>query len=100
MWKFRKLTPAIVLVAVVAILAAAVIVAVYGERSYTEQKVTEVSVQARILASTVTAALTFDDRRAAQEYVNALEASRAYEASVTTLNAAKGMAMKALEIGR
>jgi flagellar basal-body rod protein FlgC len=34
------------------------------------------------------------------EMADMLSATRAYEASVTTLNAAKGMAMKALEIGR
>jgi flagellar basal-body rod protein FlgC len=34
------------------------------------------------------------------EMADMLSASRAYEASVTTLQAAKGMAMKALEIGR
>jgi flagellar basal-body rod protein FlgC len=34
------------------------------------------------------------------EMADMLSASRAYEASVTTLNAAKGMALKALEIGR
>ena len=34
------------------------------------------------------------------EMADMLTATRAYEASVTTLNAAKGMALKALEIGR
>jgi flagellar basal-body rod protein FlgC len=34
------------------------------------------------------------------EMADMLSASRAYEASVTTLNAAKSMALKALEIGR
>ncbi|WP_031518078.1 flagellar basal body rod protein FlgC [Desulfofalx alkaliphila] len=34
------------------------------------------------------------------EMVDMITASRAYEANVTALNAAKGMAMKALEIGR
>jgi flagellar basal-body rod protein FlgC len=34
------------------------------------------------------------------EMADMLSATRAYEASVTTLNAAKGMALKALEIGR
>lgn len=36
----------------------------------------------------------------ANEMVNMIAATRAYEASVTALNAAKGMALKALEIGR
>lgn len=34
------------------------------------------------------------------EMVNMISAARAYEANVTALNAAKGMAQKALEIGR
>jgi flagellar basal-body rod protein FlgC len=34
------------------------------------------------------------------EMTDMISASRAYEANVTALNAAKGMAMKALEIGR
>lgn len=37
---------------------------------------------------------------AVTEMVNLIAASRAYEANVTTMNAAKSMAMKALEIGR
>ena len=36
----------------------------------------------------------------ANEMVNMLAATRAYEASVTALNSAKSMAVKALEIGR
>lgn len=36
----------------------------------------------------------------ANEMVNMIAATRAYEASVTAFNSAKGMAMKALEIGR
>jgi len=36
----------------------------------------------------------------ANEMVNMITATRAYEASVTAINSAKSMAMKALEIGR
>ncbi|MFZ5632072.1 MAG: flagellar basal body rod protein FlgC [Bacillota bacterium] len=36
----------------------------------------------------------------ANEMVNMIAATRAYEASVTAFNSAKGMALKALEIGR
>lgn len=35
-----------------------------------------------------------------EEMVNMISASRSYEANVTAVNAAKSMAMKALEIGR
>jgi flagellar basal-body rod protein FlgC len=34
------------------------------------------------------------------EMVNMISATRAYEANVTSINATKGMAMKALEIGK
>lgn len=34
------------------------------------------------------------------EMINMISASRSYEANISALNAAKGMAMKALEIGR
>ena len=36
----------------------------------------------------------------ANEMVNMIAATRAYEASATAVNAAKSMALKALEIGR
>ncbi|MBT3585471.1 MAG: flagellar basal body rod protein FlgC [Halobacteriovoraceae bacterium] len=35
-----------------------------------------------------------------EEMANMIQASRAYEANITALNTTKGMAMKALEIGR
>lgn len=35
-----------------------------------------------------------------EEMVNLISATRAYEANITTINAAKGMALKAIEIGR
>jgi len=44
----------------------------YSEQSYRTVKIQQADAQTRILASTVTAALAFDDRKAAQEYVNAL----------------------------
>ncbi len=47
------------------------------EGLYQKQRVAELTVQARILASTVTAAVTFRDRDAAQEYVDALSADPA-----------------------
>ena len=45
----------------------------FSEQSYRETKLQQVDAQGRILASTVTAALAFDDRSAAQEYVNTLD---------------------------
>ena len=73
--RFWGLFPLIALTIAVALLAAGVAMAFYGERSYKEQKIRDLSVQAQILASTVTAALVFDDQAAAEEYVNALKAN-------------------------
>ncbi|HEX6958640.1 MAG TPA: response regulator [Ferrovibrio sp.] len=75
MSNFWKLTPTIALTIAVALLLAGMAMALYSEHAYKAQKIDEVGVQAQILASTVTAALAFDDRNAAQEYVNALKAN-------------------------
>lgn len=73
--KLWKLTPIIALTAAIALLLAGVIMALYNERSYKAQTIREVDVQAQILASSVTAALAFDDRETAEEYVSALKAN-------------------------
>jgi signal transduction histidine kinase len=57
------------------LLAAGVLMAVYEERLYDAQQVKNVREQAQILAASVSAAIVFDDRRAAQEYVDALAAN-------------------------
>lgn len=44
--------------------------------------------------------VAFPNVNVVNEMVDLLTATRAYEANVTVLNAAKGMALKALEIGR
>jgi signal transduction histidine kinase/CheY-like chemotaxis protein len=44
----------------------------HNERSYRDTKAQQIDAQAAILASTVAAAIEFDDAKAAQEYVNAL----------------------------
>jgi len=69
---FSRLTPVIALTAALALLVAGVAMAWFLDRTYREQKIDEVSVQAAILATTVTAALSFADHQAGQEYVNAL----------------------------
>jgi signal transduction histidine kinase len=69
------LFPVIALFTAAALLLAGVVMAIYGEHSYKAQKIQEVSVQAQILASSVTAALMFDDTLTAQEYVSALGAN-------------------------
>jgi signal transduction histidine kinase len=63
--------PAIALASAVALLLAGVFLAIYVDRATQQQQIDEIRAQARILASTVTAALSFNDRGTAQEYVNA-----------------------------
>jgi signal transduction histidine kinase len=70
-WRFGR-QMAIALVAAVVLLLAGVGMSIWFEASYEAQKADEIGAQAHILAATVTAALTFNDRQAAQEYVNAL----------------------------
>ena len=70
-----KATPAIAVSIAVLLLIAGVVIAVVVARSYQTQKSREVQVQGRILASTVGAALSFGDQKAAEEYVGALSAN-------------------------
>jgi signal transduction histidine kinase/ActR/RegA family two-component response regulator len=76
-----KLLPILSLVVAFALVTAGILIASYLERSARADKISAVGGQARILASTVTAALSFHDRSAAQEYVNALRADPAVEAA-------------------
>ena len=64
--------PAVAAGGVLLLLLAGAVMVMYNEQSYKEAKTQQVEAQSRILASTVTAALAFDDRKAAREYVNAL----------------------------
>jgi signal transduction histidine kinase/CheY-like chemotaxis protein len=70
-----KATPAIALSIAGLLLVAGVTIAIVAAQSYQAQKSREVGVQGEILASTVSAALTFGDRKAAEEYVGALSAN-------------------------
>jgi signal transduction histidine kinase len=70
-----KATPAIALSIAGLLLVAGIVIAVVAAQSYQAQKAREIGVQGRILASTVSAALTFGDRKAAEEYVGALAAN-------------------------
>ena len=63
------------------LVTAGVLVTIYEEQLYRDQKFQETTVQARILAGSVTAALSFGDRATAQEYVNALAANPEIEAA-------------------
>jgi signal transduction histidine kinase len=75
-----NLLPGAALVAAGFLLVLAVATIVYGTQFYTSQITRDTTIQARIVASTVTAALAFDDAKTGKEYVNALEANPAVEA--------------------
>jgi hypothetical protein len=72
----RNLASVVTAVGVLLLLLAGTVMVIYNERSYREAKIQQVDAQARILASTVTAALVFDDRKAAKEYVAAPAGTR------------------------
>ena len=72
---FQSLGTAAALVAAVVLVLAGIGLSLWFERTYEQQKSEEIGAQARILAATSTAALTFNDRQAAREYVNALAAN-------------------------
>jgi signal transduction histidine kinase len=60
------------LLAVAILLLGGLTLATANERAYRADRVRETGVQADILAASVTAALAFDDRKAAQDYIDAL----------------------------
>jgi hypothetical protein len=68
------------LVGALALVTVGLMMGLYNEQAYRAQKTREVAVQAQILAASVTAALAFDDRKVAQEYVEALSANPEVEA--------------------
>lgn len=76
-----KMAPTLTLVGAAILLSAGIATALYQENLYSAQKVREVTVQAQILAASVTAALDFNDNVAAQEYVNALKANPEMQAA-------------------
>src|SRR5215471_11734135 len=69
------------LLSAVLLVVAGVFVTLYEEQLYRNQQAQETRVQAQILAASVTAALAFNDRAAAQEYVDALQANTQVEAA-------------------
>jgi signal transduction histidine kinase/CheY-like chemotaxis protein len=58
-----------------------VALATANERSYRADRMRDTTVQADILAASVTAALAFDDRRAAQDYIDALRVNPQLQAA-------------------
>jgi signal transduction histidine kinase/ActR/RegA family two-component response regulator len=79
----RKLTitPAVAVALAAALIALSLVLAFYNERVAQTQNVRQAQVQAEILADSLAAPLAFDDRVAAQDYVNALRANPAIEAA-------------------
>src|SRR5215475_5448933 len=63
------------LAAAVLLLLAGVGMARYEDQLYAAQQTRDVSEQAQILAASITAAVSFGDKSAAQEYVDALKAN-------------------------
>ena len=64
-----------------ALLIAGVLMGLVSEASYRNQRLHETAVQADILAASLAAPLAFDDRQAAQEYVDALSANADLQAA-------------------
>ena len=71
-WKLASVT---VLATVIALLISGMIMAIYDARTYEREKVDAISSEAEILAASVAAALVFNDPKAAQEYLTALNAN-------------------------
>ena len=82
-----RLIPIIALVTVVAFLVTGIGMALYVDRSNVAQRLDETEVQAQTLAATVPAALSFNDRQAAEEYVNAIRADPDIEQAAVYDNA-------------
>ena len=72
--------PSIIMTGAVLLIIGGILMGYYDKLSYQTQKGREAEVHARILAATVTAAVSFGDDKAAQEYVNALKANPETEA--------------------
>ena len=77
----RRISMAVAMTAAVVLVAAGLAVADYNESLFRAQAARETQVQADILAASVTAALAFDDRAAADQYLGALRANPEVEAA-------------------
>lgn len=60
------------MLAALLLLGTGILMARYEDQLYSAQQLKNVTEQAQVLAASVTAAVVFDDRRAAQEYINAV----------------------------
>lgn len=82
-FKKRSWSPQVIgaLAAAAVLLAAGVLMAVYQERLYSAQQAKSIREQAQVLAASVTAAVVFNDQKAAQEYVDALRVNPELQAA-------------------
>lgn len=69
------LAPFSVMMSATVVIGAGLLAAVYDTQIYQQQQIRQVEVQAEILANSVTAALAFEDRDTALQYVLALQAN-------------------------
>jgi len=70
-----KLAQVAPFLAVLVLLGAGIALSLFTDRAEEARRIDAVSAQAQILAATATAALAFNDRHAAQEYVDAMQAN-------------------------
>jgi signal transduction histidine kinase len=79
--KLWRLTPLIAIATAIALLISGLMIVYYGESTYRAERANDTEVQAQILSATVVAALTFNDRPAAEIYAYALSANPQIEAA-------------------
>ena len=85
-WRRGRVAPAVALLVAIGLLVSGLVLAGYNEQSVRAQKSNETQVQSQILADSLTAAVTFDDRETVREFVTAersnpdLEAVGVYDA--------------------
>lgn len=79
-WRYQRAVPWLALLGMIGLVLAGFSMAVYEEHLYQVQRVREVRSQAEILAASMTAALAFDDKKAAEEYVNPMRVNSDLEA--------------------
>jgi signal transduction histidine kinase len=80
-WRYQRAVPWLALLGMIGLVLAGFSMAVYEEHLYQDQRVREVRSQAEILAASMTAALAFDDKKAAEEYVNPIRVNSDLEAA-------------------
>jgi signal transduction histidine kinase/CheY-like chemotaxis protein len=70
-----RAVPVLAGLAALVLVAAALVVGVLGDHAFRSQKTREATMQAQVVAASVTAALAFDDHDAARKFIGALRAN-------------------------